>query len=66
VYLINENAYLFKRESKNEHHAGRKGLRAEGRALGARRHGAGAGGKFWILDFGFWIGGIAALYPLIK
>ena len=22
--------------------------------------------KFWILDFGFWIGGIAALYPFIK
>jgi len=22
--------------------------------------------KFWILDFGFWIGGMASLYPLIK
>jgi hypothetical protein len=22
--------------------------------------------KFWILDLGFWIGGIAALYPFIK
>jgi hypothetical protein len=22
--------------------------------------------KFWILDFGFWIGGIAALYLLLK
>ncbi|CAB1076155.1 hypothetical protein D1AOALGA4SA_3953 [Olavius algarvensis Delta 1 endosymbiont] len=23
-------------------------------------------GRFWILDFGFWIGGIASLYPFIK
>jgi hypothetical protein len=22
--------------------------------------------KFWILDSGFWFGGIATLYPLIK
>ncbi len=22
--------------------------------------------RFWIIDFGFWIGGIASLYPLIK